>query len=621
VPRLARRLRRALVALTGAALAAALPVVAPRPTEAVAAAPVLAPAPGSGAGYWLVGGDGSVYPFGTAADLGSPGATAPNRPIVSSATTPSGQGYWLVASDGGIFSFGDARFFGSTGAIRLNQPIVGMAATPAGGGYWFVAADGGIFSFGDAAFFGSTGNLRLNRPIVGMAATPTGHGYWFVASDGGIFAFGDAAFQGSTGGTPLNKPIVGMAATPTGHGYWLVASDGGIFAFGDAAFQGSTGGTPLNEPIVGMAATPTGQGYWFVASDGGIFDFGDAAFAGSAGGRMLPAGVVAMAAARPSGSGGTGDSDGAVDPTPATGPTGPPTTTYGPTPTTAPPAPGPPFQIGLIGDTGYTPVEDTYLDKVIADQNRFPLAFTVHDGDIKDPAAPCTDERDEQVKEQFNRSKAPFVFTPGDNEWMDCDNVGSNPNQSPMDSDGRLDELRELFFSGDTSLGVNRMPLTTQRQAGYPENARWATGGVVFATVNAPGPTDNLPARHESGPRRVANLAWLQAAFDEAQATNAPAVMIIWQADPFQPTFGINDTHGYWGYLMDELKERTVAFGKPVVLVHGDTHVYRIDDPWPDVANFTRVETHATGDSDNWIRATVDPSSPRVFTFANEHAG
>jgi ribosomal protein L24E len=455
-----------------------------------------------------------------------------------------------------------------------------------------------------------------------MAASRSGHGYWFVASDGGIFSFGDAAFYGSTGAIRLNKPIVGMAATPTGHGYWLVASDGGIFSFGDAAFYGSTGGTPLNQPIVGMAPSRSGHGYWFVASDGGVFNFGDAAFLGSAGGRALPAGVVVMAASTVSGAAGNGDGNGGGngggDPTTTTTP---PSSGPVSTPTTGPPAPGQVFQIGLMGDTGYTAAQDTYLDEVIAQQNRFPLAFTVHDGDIKDPATPCTDERDEAVKEQFNRSQAPFIYTPGDNEWMDCDNVGSHPNQQPMDSDGRLDELRELFFANDSSLGVNRLALTTQRQAGYPENARWSMGGVVFATINAPGPTDNLPARHESGPRRVANLAWLQAAFDEAQATNAPAVMIIWQADPFQPRFGINDTQGYWGYLMAELKQRTIAFGKPVVLVHGDTHIYRIDHPWLDAGNFTRVETHGDPDSINWIRATVDPSTPGVFTFANEHAG
>ena len=96
----------------------------------------------TGSGYWLIGADGSVYPFGIPA-YGSLGATPPARPIVGVAATPAGSGYWLVASDGGIFAFGDARFFGSTGAMPLNKPIVGMAATPSGKGYWLVASDGG----------------------------------------------------------------------------------------------------------------------------------------------------------------------------------------------------------------------------------------------------------------------------------------------------------------------------------------------------------------------------------------------------------------------------------------------------------------------------------------------
>jgi len=155
------------------------------------------------------------------------------------ATTPDGAGYWLVGSDGGIFPFGDAVGGGSTGGIMLNQPIVGMATSPDGGGYWLVAADGGIFPFGDAGGYGSTGGVRLNKPIVGMAGTPDGHGYWLVGSDGGIFPFGDAGGYGSTGGIQLNQPIVGMAAIASGQGYWLLAADGGIFPFGDALGYGS----------------------------------------------------------------------------------------------------------------------------------------------------------------------------------------------------------------------------------------------------------------------------------------------------------------------------------------------------------------------------------------------
>jgi ribosomal protein L24E len=621
---------RAGLALVATALLAALPVVSPSPQGAIALTQESAPKPG----YWLVGSDGSVYSYGSAGALGSLRGTPLSRPIAGMAPTPSGAGYWLVGTDGGIFSYGDAKFHGSTGAVNLNKPIVGMAATPTGNGYWFVASDGGIFTFGDAKFYGSTGAVNLNKPIVGMAATPTGNGYWFVASDGGIFSFGDAKFYGSTGNVNLNKPIVGMAATPSGNGYWFVASDGGIFTFGDAKFHGSTGDVKLAKPIVGMAASPSGQGYWFVASDGGIFNFGDASFLGSAGGSSLPAGIVVMAGVNPAGASTSG-----TDPSATTAPTGP-TSTQPTTPTTTagPPPTGEAFQMALIGDSGYAAGQDEVFDRMVQHMNAAPLAFVVHDGDFKDPMPACSDSRFTRVKEAFNKSKAPFVYTPGDNEWMDCMTNQADP-KNPLE---RLGKLREMFFAQDQSLGQNPMPLTTQRAENYPENARWTKEGVVFATLNAPGPTDNLPwdvdnpSTPEAGPRRVANLAWLRQTFETAKATNAPAVMIIWQADPWTPTF-----RRTWDYLMDELRAQTLAFGKPVVLVHGDTHIHHIDKggwqtkagamdaTWDDVPNFTRVETWAAGSysgsntethPDMWIRVTVDPKSPQVFTFTDETA-
>jgi parallel beta-helix repeat protein len=230
----------------------------------------------SGGGFWLVAGDGGVFPSGDAGGYGSTGNSRLNQPIVGMAATNDGGGYWLVAGDGGIFPFGNAGGFGSTGSVRLNQPIVGMAATPSGHGYWLVARDGGIFPFGDAGGYGSTGAQRLNQPIVGMNATPSGHGYWLVASDGGIFPFGDAGGYGSTGNIRLNQPIVGMASTPSGRGYWLVARDGGIFPFGDAGGFGSAGAVPLGNPVIGLARTARGQGYWLTTADAHVYDFGDA---------------------------------------------------------------------------------------------------------------------------------------------------------------------------------------------------------------------------------------------------------------------------------------------------------------------------------------------------------
>jgi hypothetical protein len=103
--------------------------------------------------------------------------------------------------------------------------------------------------------------------------------------------------------------------------------------------------------------------------------------------------------------------------------------------------------------------------------------------------------------------------------------------------------------------------------------------------------------------------------------------MIIWQADPWFSTPG-HDFSATWKYLIEALRERTAAFGKPVVLVHGDSHIFRIDNPFDDpntaaveFPNFTRVETHAlASDAANWVRVTVDPLDPLVFTFTTAHA-
>jgi hypothetical protein len=228
-------------------------------------------------GYYLVAGDGGIFPFGDAIGYGSTGNIRLNQPVVGMAATPDGKGYWVVCGDGGIFPFGNAPGYGSTGNIRLNKPIVGMASTPDGHGYWLVASDGGIFPFGNAGGYGSTGNIKLNQPIVGMAPTPDGRGYWLVASDGGIFPFGDAVGYGSTGGIRLNQPIVGMAAAHDGHGYWLVAADGGIFPFGPSAYgYGSAGNMKLESAVVGMAVTHDGGGYWLVTARGAVLPFGDA---------------------------------------------------------------------------------------------------------------------------------------------------------------------------------------------------------------------------------------------------------------------------------------------------------------------------------------------------------
>ncbi len=246
------------------------------------------PRSGGPDGYWMLGADGHVYPFGGAVAFSglAPGA-------VAMAPRHDGKGYWLVDGFGRVFAHGTAAAFSGTPKLRGHESITTIAATPAGDGYWLFSNQGRVFPYGAARSYGDLAAKHLNGPIVASTATASGNGYYLVGSDGGIFAFGDARFHGSTGGMRLNRPVVGMAPTPTGTGYWLVASDGGVFAF-DAPFRGSMGAVHLNQSVDGIGAY--GKGYLMAAADGGVFDFSNRAFLGSLAAHPPAAPIIGLAA-------------------------------------------------------------------------------------------------------------------------------------------------------------------------------------------------------------------------------------------------------------------------------------------------------------------------------------
>ena len=254
------------------------------------------PAPAR-SGYWMLGSDGAVYPFGAAGTYGDAvGRLGGTATAVHVEPTPTGAGYWLVDSAGSVATFGDAAGFGGVkaGQLAAGETVTSLSATGSGRGYWIFTDRGRVLPLGDAAFYGDMSAVKLNGPVVGSIPTTTGKGYYLVGSDGGIFAFGDAVFRGSMGAVKLNAPVESLVPDANGGGYWLVASDGGIFAFGDAPFKGSMGGKPLNKPVAGMVRY--GAGYLMVGRDGGIFSFSDLPFAGSLGAHPPAHPIVSVAA-------------------------------------------------------------------------------------------------------------------------------------------------------------------------------------------------------------------------------------------------------------------------------------------------------------------------------------
>jgi len=317
-----------------------------------------------------------------------------------------------------------------------------------------------------------------------------------------------------------------------------------------------------------------------------------------------------------------------------------------------------PYAIGLWGDMPYSDLQaQVGVPNLIADMNAHRLAFTIHDGDLKAGNATvgsvtpttCGDELYTQGLGFLNALQAPAMFTPGDNDWTDCDRA-SNGGYNSLE---RLDHERQVFFSTPYSLGQRKLRQDVQTAAlclgaagalvPCVENRRWSYGNVVYLTLNVQGSCNNLcdtaPDAAEWAARNAANIQWLHDGFAFAKARNAAAVMIVAQANPgwdasdatraplrdpktLAETDGLPD--GYQSYLL-ALRDEVIAFRKPVAYVHGDSHYQRVDKPLLDalgrrLENFTRVETFgdnaANGTNDNhWVQVNVDPRSREVFSY------
>ena len=166
---------------------------------------------------------------------GSPTSAAP-RPA----------GYWLEGGDGGIFTFG-TPFVGSAASDTTRCPTSppdrsmpggscwSMAPSVDGGGYWILNAYSGvIYPYGDAVSYGEpagTGRVRRRGRFVAHSSRdrrdPDGKGYWVLEEGlsglGSVQNFGDAVNYGDEttvahGTSHVGKPVA-LAAAPDGKGY------------------------------------------------------------------------------------------------------------------------------------------------------------------------------------------------------------------------------------------------------------------------------------------------------------------------------------------------------------------------------------------------------------------
>jgi hypothetical protein len=66
--------------------------------------------------------------------------------------------------------------------------------------------------------------------------------------------------------------------------------------------------------------------------------------------------------------------------------------------------------------------------------------------------------------------------------------------------------------------------------------------------------------------------------------------------------------------IRQRITDAARAFGGPVLLVHGDEHVYEVQPGYAGVPNLTRLETYGST-AQAWLRVTADARTPSVFSW------
>jgi hypothetical protein len=323
-----------------------------------------------------------------------------------------------------------------------------------------------------------------------------------------------------------------------------------------------------------------------------------------------------------------------------------------------------PLTLAVFGDWPYSldlvAAAPLLINSVNSDRN---VSLVVHVGDIHSGSMACTGAGllplpagsnpawNYAIFALFDHFKDPVVYTPGDNEWTDCHKSKQFSSGAPLNE---LAAVRNLFFPvPGLTLGARKRLVFSQARlhdpahptdAQFVENVMWMDSHVVFVTLNVPGSnndglpwsapfTDEAARIQEVAERNPANLRWLERAFAWANRERAKGVVVILQANMWDPEALPPAGDGLTGYtdFVKRLAELTLHFGRPVLLLNGDSHLFEADQPLadpssatgvihgtPPVPNLTRITVQgSTNKPREWLRLTVDPRSPAVFSWSN----
>lgn len=275
-----------------------------------------------------------------------------------------------------------------------------------------------------------------------------------------------------------------------------------------------------------------------------------------------------------------------------------------------------PFEFAVIGDIPYGDEDRAMLQNEILPRiQKANYPFVIHVGDYKAGATPCTAADDEaQLALIAALAPKPVFYTPGDNEWTDCDRNPDPATGKPMSELASLDRVRSLFFSKPVSAPA---AMNVRRQKAQPENATWAYARVRFLTLHVVGTNnghdyvagDPMDAAAKAAEARdKANLVWLEKIFAIARKEEAAGVVIAMQGDMVNVAADVrgkactdatvypNPCDGFT-VLRKAIRDEAVKYGGAVLLVHGDTEPFTFDQDFLDESAPNLWRFNAAGDT------------------------
>lgn len=293
------------------------------------------------------------------------------------------------------------------------------------------------------------------------------------------------------------------------------------------------------------------------------------------------------------------------------------------------------LSFAFIGDLPYSRLEEAALKQIYATLPVDELAFMIHIGDIKARRESCDDGTLTHRLGLLDASPLPLIYTPGDNEWTDCRLSNGDPLETarawsdPLGPGGRLRWVREHAFMVDRTLGRRTLPVQRQGRTTddalapeprLPENLRWQVAGIQFCTLHIIGGDnglDGVAERARRSPfgqlayddwaaRQQANARWLFETIEQAEQQNAAALAIAIHANL---RFGRGADDGY-SRMRELIAQAANRFRRPMLLLHGDTHLYRIGRPLAaqGLPHLLQVECFGSPFVSSWLRIDWDPA-------------